>query len=162
MSGITLEEKYLYLPSSSSTAVNTPAATDDKPFIFPTSDLSRATSKISAKSADGKEKAKDELESGQQTPVENYLPALEYVPSQRVVLSKSKRILLGAVMMSTTFVAVSSMEILSKKVLITSAVCHFVFISSLYPQLCQGFGYNWIASPVGKPFWLERSKTCRS
>lgn len=110
MNGITLEEKYLYLPSSSSTAVNTPAATDDKPFIFPTSDLSRATSKISAKSADGKEKAKDELESGQQTPVENYLPALEYVPPQRVVLSKSKRILLGAVMMSTTFVASATLS----------------------------------------------------
>lgn len=114
MNGITLEEKYLYLPSSSSTAVNTPAATDDKPFIFPTSDLSRATSKISAKSADGKEKTQDGLESDRQTPVENYLPALEYVPPQRVVLSKSKRILLGAVMMSTTFVAVSSMEILPK------------------------------------------------
>ncbi|KIR31181.1 efflux protein [Cryptococcus deuterogattii 99/473] len=110
MTGLTLEEKYLYLPSSSSTAVNTPAATDDKPFVFPTSELSRATSKISTKSADGKEKAKDELESGQQTPVENYLPALEYVPPQKVILSKSKRILLGAVMMSTTFVASATLS----------------------------------------------------
>ncbi|KIR25572.1 efflux protein [Cryptococcus deuterogattii LA55] len=110
MTGLTLEEKYLYLPSSSSTAVNTPAATDDKPFVFPTSELSRATSKISTKSADGKEKVKDELESGQQTPVENYLPALEYVPPQKVILSKSKRILLGAVMMSTTFVASATLS----------------------------------------------------
>lgn len=110
MTGIISEEKYLYLPSSSSTAANTPAATEDKQFVFPPSGLSRATSKISETSTDDKEKEKDELQSGQQTPVENYLPTLEYVPSQKVVLSKSKRILLGTVMMSTTFVAVSLMK----------------------------------------------------
>ncbi|OWZ66867.1 hypothetical protein AYX14_05865 [Cryptococcus neoformans] len=110
MTGITSEEKYLYLPSSSSTAANTPAATEDRQFVFPPSGLSRATSKISERSTDDKEKEKDELESGQQTPVENYLPTLEYAPPQKVVLSKSKRILLGTVMMSTTFVASATLS----------------------------------------------------
>lgn len=162
MTGLTLEEKYLYLPSSSSTAVNTPAAADDKPFVFPTSELSRATSKISTKSADGKEKAKDELESGQQTPVENYLPALEYVPPQKVILSKSKRILLGAVMMSTTFVAVSSMKILPKNYYLLLPQSATLSSSLLcIPNSAKDLGITELQAQWVSHFDMGASKTCK-
>lgn len=163
MTGIISEEKYLYLPSSSSTAANTPAATEDKQFVFPASGLSRATSKISETSTDDKEKEKDELQSGQQTPVENYLPTLEYVPSQKVVLSKSKRILLGTVMMSTTFVAVSLMKKLPKNqcwlfpqsaTLSSSLLC--------IPNSAKDLGITELQAQWVSHFLLSASKACRT
>ncbi|WWD15702.1 hypothetical protein CI109_100124 [Kwoniella shandongensis] len=116
---LNLEDRYLNLPSTTTSAATTPAATEDRPFLFSSSTLvdspalSRATSRISESSE--KEKAvpfsssKDEeegsLESGQQTPYDVPPPPLSsYVPEKKT-LSKGRRIVLGAVMMSTTFVA---------------------------------------------------------
>ncbi|WRT66881.1 uncharacterized protein IL334_003844 [Kwoniella shivajii] len=99
------EDKSYYFPSGPSTAVNTPAAGEDKPFMFPSSaPLSRMTTRVSEKSE--KDKDENELESGQQTPAENFVEPLESYPKpDKVVLTKAKMIILGAAMMSTTFVA---------------------------------------------------------
>ncbi|ODN84846.1 hypothetical protein L202_00704 [Cryptococcus amylolentus CBS 6039] len=107
---ITLSDKYASLPSASSTAANTPAATEDRPFIFPSA-LSRHTSRLSERTVDD-EKAKEEkdLESGQQTPAEQYLPSVDYVAPEKVEMSTRKAVLLGAVMMSTTFVASATLS----------------------------------------------------
>ncbi|WVQ70376.1 uncharacterized protein L199_008603 [Kwoniella botswanensis] len=106
-------EDQRFFPSGPSTAVNTPAAGEDKPFLFPSSaPLSRMTTRVSEQSErekEEKEEKEDELASGQQTPAvepENLVGALESYPiPEKTRLSKSKQIILGAVMMSTTFVA---------------------------------------------------------
>ncbi|WWC69719.1 uncharacterized protein I206_103662 [Kwoniella pini CBS 10737] len=117
------EEKRLSFASGPSTAVNTPSAGEDKPFIFPSSaPLSRMTTRVSDISEkEGKEDLdeefkekeetveqykQDELQNGIQTPAENLVGELESYPSPtRAKLSKTKQIILGIVMMSTTFVA---------------------------------------------------------
>ncbi|WVQ78178.1 hypothetical protein IAT38_000261 [Cryptococcus sp. DSM 104549] len=114
---ITLDDKYVNLPSAVTTAANsaatTPAATEDRPFLFPSSfALSRTASRISehskasAPASDGDDEKKEEsLASGQQTPAEAYVPPLEsYEKPEKQKLSKGRLILLGSVMMSTTFV----------------------------------------------------------
>ncbi|ODN85062.1 hypothetical protein, variant [Cryptococcus amylolentus CBS 6039] len=108
---ITLSNKYANLPSASSTAANTPAATEDRPFAFPSS-LSRHTSRLSERIVDDeKEMKKDkDVESGQQAPAEQYLPSVDYVAPEKVEMSTRKAVLLGAVMMSTTFVASSTLS----------------------------------------------------
>ncbi|WVW83432.1 hypothetical protein I302_105452 [Kwoniella bestiolae CBS 10118] len=110
----TEDQRFSYaFHSGPSTAVNTPMAGEDKPFLFPSSaPLSRMTTRVSEKSEkdqDGKEQdeeKEEELASGRQTPAEDVVGALESYPiPEKIRLSKSKQIILGAVMMSTTFVA---------------------------------------------------------
>ncbi|WWC61415.1 uncharacterized protein I303_103998 [Kwoniella dejecticola CBS 10117] len=120
------EENRFSFASGPSTAVNTPAG-EDKPFLFPSSaPLSRMTTRVSDISEkEGKEDFDDvdefnekpellegqkdkevEQPSGTQTPPESLVGELESYPTPTPVrLSKSKQIILGVVMMSTTFVA---------------------------------------------------------
>ncbi|WVQ71492.1 hypothetical protein IAR50_001030 [Cryptococcus sp. DSM 104548] len=115
---IHLGEHYANLPSASTTAnntanntaANTPAATEDRPFIFPSA-LSRHASRLSERTFDDEKDAKEkDLESGQQTPAEQYLPSVDYVAPDKVEMSTRKAVLLGAVMMSTTFVASATLS----------------------------------------------------
>lgn len=89
------------LGSGYSTAVNTPAATEDKAFLFPTSaPISRMTTRVSEDEKNIPRSKEGDLES--------YLPELlssEPALEENVKMSKMKMLILGSVMMSTTFVA---------------------------------------------------------
>ncbi|KAK8870017.1 hypothetical protein IAR55_000587 [Kwoniella newhampshirensis] len=115
-----LEERYRNLPSTTTSAATTPSATEDRPFLFSSlpgsAEISRTTSRISEQSEKGSNDREKDTEKDAETSLGStadadrsqtaaYAPPLPSYVAEKRTLSKGRRITLGAVMMSTTFVA---------------------------------------------------------
>ncbi|WVR04973.1 hypothetical protein IAU60_001985 [Kwoniella sp. DSM 27419] len=121
--------------SNASTAVNTPSGLEDKPFLFPAA--SAALSKLSKTMSNGSIKDDKErdasLTDGDEPVAEDLVAELPScpLPGKKMTLSKGKMLVLGLVMMTTTFIAAAT---ISATLLVIPSIAKDLGVTELQAQ----------------------------